>query len=792
MSVSKERIALSLVLSAACAVIFKDFLVGDKVYLFRDIGSDSINTYFPWLVNVSDTLHAHRVPAWSFAQGVGQNLFPFWLSDPFSVLLALVFARPLLPFGLVWMEVVKILLCGLIFHAYLGELKVQGVPALLGAFAYGLCGYVIVGSGWTIFSVEAVYAALVLWGFERWLNRGQWLILVGGIGLLGLLQPFFLFPYGLFLTTYAVLRYSQTTHREWSAFPKFALRTLGLILLGVAAGAYQFLPDVLQYVESPRVGGQASLSTLLRNVPIISTVDDTLGYTTIARAFSSDLLGTGSQFKGWQNYLESPVFYCGLLNLMVFPQLWASQRPRRERFGYAIFVLFWLLPLTFPYLRYMFWAFTGDYFRTLSLLVTIIVLVGAAVGLQEILKSGQLNRSMLVATFGVFVVLLYTPPDSYERYVDSTIRTIITVLLAGYGLLLISLSCPGWKKQFGLGLLLLMCCTEMMLLSARSINERVVVTRLDLQQRIGYNDFTLDALKRLSARDPGWYRIDKGYSSGLSQHASLNDAKVQRYSGLASYNSFNQINYVRFLGQLEVIDERREEQTRWISGPGNRYLLSALLGGKYWLTKATRAVPPGPDFELVDSVQDIRVYRNPFALPLGFTYDQVTDESTLRLLSPGERDFNLLKACVVADRDAELVSDITHVYPTSVQHRDAAALIEQVAKDISDREREALVLSHFDDNRIAGQIEVMAPRILFLSIPYDLGWHIKVNGEPAHSFRANYGFIGVLIKPGRSTVELEFTPRFMTLGTMISLVSIVCIVLAAIRIAPRRTVFSAG
>ena len=38
------------------------------------------------------------------------------------------------------------------------------------------------------------------------------------------------------------------------------------------------------------------------------------------------MLGPGLDYKGWRNHLEAPMFYCGLLILLLFPTL-ACQGP---------------------------------------------------------------------------------------------------------------------------------------------------------------------------------------------------------------------------------------------------------------------------------------------------------------------------------------------------------------------------------------------------------------------------------------------------------------------------------
>ena len=56
-------------------LVFHNFLLGDKVLLYKDIGDDSINDSYPYFVHLSDYLRREGFPSWSFYVGMGQSLF---------------------------------------------------------------------------------------------------------------------------------------------------------------------------------------------------------------------------------------------------------------------------------------------------------------------------------------------------------------------------------------------------------------------------------------------------------------------------------------------------------------------------------------------------------------------------------------------------------------------------------------------------------------------------------------------------------------------------------------------
>ena len=79
----------------------------------------------------------------------------------------------------------------------------------------------------------------------------------------------------------------------------FLLKTIGLAVLGVLLSSYQLFADLLQYAESPRVGGESSLFTRLLEQPMFGLADDVMRFTTVFRSFGNDIIGNGSNFRLW-------------------------------------------------------------------------------------------------------------------------------------------------------------------------------------------------------------------------------------------------------------------------------------------------------------------------------------------------------------------------------------------------------------------------------------------------------------------------------------------------------------
>ena len=770
---SRPLLTLMLLVGVICFLLFKDFIFLKKVYLFKDIGSDTVNMYYPLLVNLSESMSNYGAPYWSFSQGLGQNIFPLWISDLFSNII-MFFSKPNLPKVIVFMELCKIMLCAFIFFKYLQQLRVSNFSATIGGLLYAFTGYVILGGTWIIFSTEAVYVAIILYGFEKWLNEKKWFLFLLGIFLLSLLQPFYLYSYTIFLSLYIIVRFNETQTFNWKTFLTFALKTVGVATLGVAITSFQLLPDVLMLLESPRVGGEAGLSATLKKQSLLGFADDMLRFTTIFRAFGSDILGTGSNFKGWQNYLEAPILYCGILSLVTWPHVFKSIN-KKHLTVYIILTVAFVLPILFPYFRYLFWAFTGDYYRTLSLVICVLMIMYAIKSISYIEQTVTINKPILIVNALFLLILLYTPKAEYKDFLNNGLRSFAAVLVIAYSVLLYILGSNKGQQKIIKPILLLLCAIELFTFSNPSVNKRDAMTNSDVKAKIGYNDYTVDALQFIKEKDKQFFRVNKDYYSGLAIHSSINDAKAQSYYGTSSYHSFNQKNYIKFLGDLNVIDVKNENSTRWVNGLAERPLLFSLVSGKYWLSKRKENYLGSFGYDSIAMFNDVKVYKNKFSLPFGFTYDKKVELSEFSSMSSTKKDLLLLKSCVVDDENKTELASLSN-YELKDTLLDQAFSFEMYKQLVTSLKADSLTITSFKDSEITGNISLKSSKLLFLSIPFDEGWSAKLNNSETKLYRVNSGLTGMLLPAGNNEIKLSFEPRLFKKGLLISFIGLVVLI----------------
>jgi len=518
------------------------------------------------------------------------------------------------------------------------------------------------------------------------------------------------------------------------------------------------------------VAGTAKFADTIAGMGIFS-MEEGLHYTTVlTRFFGNDLLGAANSYNGWRNYLEAPLFYCGLLTLMLIPQAF-THFSRRQKMVYGTLLGFWLLLLVFPYFRYGFYLFMGNYYKgSLSLFVPVTCLFVGLHALHFIYQKKEVNLVVLGATLLILLVLLFYPYNSVRGILDGGFRNMTAVFLVVYSALLYALT---FKKNEAIiwSILLMVCLAEVGFVAHTSIDNRATVSSADFYKKAGYNDATNDAVAYLKKTDKDFYRVDKDYSSTPANHASINDAQVQGYYGTSCYSSFNQKYYIDFLQAHEIIGKEIERETRWAPNLVSNPFLQTIVGVKYNLTKADD--PFYTAYGYADEIKtfgDIKLLKNKYVMPLGTTYQQYILRSDFDKLPKMSKGIAMLDAFVVENDNKALANGFatfaTDSIPENYEHKHYTA-------SVNDSTRQHLNITQHNNNTIKGTIDLSATEqaktMLYFSIPYDMGWQATVNGQSQPLHLINVGMMGLLLDKGKHEIELSFVPPYSGIGFMVAL-----------------------
>lgn len=758
----RGRFIAGLILLGVGLAVFWPFVFGDGILLYRDIGRDSLSSYYPDFVHLSNYIRSDGFPSWSFHIGMGQDLayatgFLFW--EPVTWLPARLIAG-----ALVYQHLFKILIAGLMFFRFL-QLRRAPLPvALLGSMLVAFSAYMTAGSCWYLPAEELLAFTAILLGAETALQRGRWLLLVLSVALVGMINPFYLYLCALFLTCYVPLR--LIARKGWRPGPhlKRSLIIAAIAFLGVGLGAVVTLPFLNVVLSSPRGSGATNSISTLASLPIFGFESASHYVTALLRAFSNDLAGTGDAFRGWQNYLEAPLTYCGLISLLLLPQAFLGGT-RRHRVILVLFLLWLAIPTVFPWFRHLFWLFRGDYYRTYSLFCVLGLVTISLVALRRYFERGPFSLTLLFIWAAALIGVLFLPVDGLRAAINPGLRIAVIVYLALYCAIL---AAGRWANKPAIAVYCLLAVTavELAHFNRISVSDRTFVRKTELTDGLAAKAGVVAALRELQREDKSFYRITSLSSGqGTAFEIEPNEPMLLGYYGTSSYSSFNDLYYIRFLAALDALPSNRETDTRWTAGLAGNFLPMAFAGEQFALVDDPEPFLQRWQYDLVRTYGRSHLFRNYSALPFGLTFTRYLPETEFLQLSRDAKEQLLLEAAVLDDATAAGLEGIAKAKAADLQADFAASSFPAL---IQQRRASALHITAFRQSSIEGDVRLDNNGLLVLQTTFSPGWTATQDGQATPVVRADAGLLAVPLKAGEHKVGLRYRNPWLPPGAVVT------------------------
>ncbi len=758
-----KAIWLALGLSACIAFyVYKDFLLFEKVLLFKDIGSDSINFYLTYWTEISNLYHTDGIPKWSFHNGMGDSMFLFFQGDPFNHFLFLL-GKDNLPYGLAYMEVLKIVLTTLLFFKYLEKLELNNFVKIIGSLLFAFGGWMILGtSGWYVFSTQVFYFAFIIYALENYLKNKNWILLTIAVTLSSCFDLISSIQYLFFCLAYLVFRSFENDTRQILAFIKKGSSIIAIFILGIGlAGVYTV--NYFYFVfGSARVVGNSNIVNYGAESPL-TIVSKNEGLSVLARLFSNDLLGAGSDYKGFSNYLEGPTLYIGLIVLIFVTQSLFTLN-RKLKILYGITLLLVVIALTFPYIRYAFWGFQLNYYRIFSFFISFILLYIGLRAFDHFIKTKQINKSALVGFVLVTALLFLTNLVFPEFMLDSPTSLTVVGFIVVYSLLIYfgNKSKSFQDIKFGIMVLVLF---ELVTFSNKTVNNRDHLFTAELEDKKGFNDYSLEAINYIKSIDTNFYRVAKMFPSGLSVHQSMNDAMMQNFNGLIGYTAFHNKNYLNFLQLNDALDANNPDDLKWVYKILSKPKLFSFAGAKYIIDKGENFNYDTTYIHCIKKMNGISIFKNDLALPLFFFQDNWIKENNFKKLSKKNKSNIPFYASVLSMEANMTIGNELNIDDT-IKLQDVGLLLEQ-AKIL---QQSKITTNYFSNNKILLNVVVDKPKLLQTTIPFHKGWSVLVDGKLISPFISNGGLLAFNLEKGDRKIVLEFKPTDLKIGLIVTLI----------------------
>ncbi|TLS35586.1 YfhO family protein [Pseudalkalibacillus caeni] len=556
-----------------------------------------------------DFIHHGTLPFWSWQYGMGGsywNEFGYYMIGDIFIWMLTVFPKDWFPALFVPMDMLKVSLMALGMYLFLKQKGIKRPIAFLGAMTYPFVGYHFDYFYTHYFFVNAaVFFPYILLGYERVLKENKFITFIVAVFLASLGNFYLMFMISLGLGLYAFFRFftQDSVKKSVRSFFLFHAKLIGYYLIGLGLSMVVFLPSVISYLKS---NAQVRHSLPIENVIEWNAVWETLFW------------GGGLSF----------------LPFLLIPVLLINGR---RLLPYGLLGIVILLIFKYPNVLSFFGGFSEPEELRSFFIFNALSITLAVTAIQYV----NFKRPWNIALVGIIALWVYSwlEENSFTHYAEwlpllpvfFTIAFIIYVFLKKHlfvqiGMLAIMLmTLSAYSGLIGYSFV-----TDVL---NKSTNKKVEAAHkgvwpiLPLMDRKEYTMlYDNQTVKNTMAKidDNDLYRTLIDYPGILTHNASM----TYDYNGFYAYNSLIPWTQQKF--EMDILAQAGSRGLNLTRGFGNSTHLFTLFANKYFVTfHAPTQVYNLYGYSPIYKKGETRIYKNDYALPVGFVYDQVLTEEEL-------------------------------------------------------------------------------------------------------------------------------------------------------------------
>lgn len=786
------------------------------VYPFGDHGVliiDSLHQYLPFFTDFHDKLVNSQSLTWSFGGGLGYNMwavFAYYLASPLNLLITAVSSEHVMDF-MAYLILLKIALTGGIFGWYLSQREGdQDYFPVAFACMYALSAFMI-GYYFNVMWLDSIMVLpLVMLGIEKIVagEKGSMYALALLYGLycnyyIGYMLCLFACLYFLILWIGAKkfeVKKFLGTGVKFTWFSLLAGGMAALVLLpaylnlGITESADSSFPDKIKFYTD----GIAQMTGHFALVEPINIYDDQSGVN----------------------------IYCGVIVLILVVLYLLDQELRlSERVAKLLLLGLLALSMNFNMLNYIWHGFhvqNGLPNRFAFLYIALLLTMGFdAIRHIRKMKAWKIMLSWLAAI--LFTAYCMVAQEGEREWYVYMVTLLLLVL---YGILLL------WYHESERRTHLAKCVLTSVLAAEMAVTGIYGICMNGTVGRSTYVDEQIAYKKLVGEYD----QTDDFYRSEIDSQRMRNENMFMGANGVVLFSSTMPeatVNLCRSIGmEARTNKDGYNGMTKLFNDVfGVRYLVSRKGSDTLYqmtqegyeeplyLYKNNQALSLG--FMVSSEIRNWNIYSNqtameiqaqfaqlatgvPFAYTLREAYSLEEGPTYIIRLHPGEQTYiefteNVKSVTIKTPQSEKTVNNYTknlfNLGTVTEEGENSKANITITYKDnqsspvpvrvytCSDEEYQEVYqklaanqMEHVveEGNHVSGEIQVDQAGTLLLTIPYDEGWNVKVDGENVSTYRVGDALTGVDLTEGSHQIEMNFTPSGLDMG---SLISIVCIAL---------------
>lgn len=564
------------------------------------------------------------IPLWDFSIGTGGDILTtfnyYGLGDPLCALSAFVPEEYTVHlFNL--LVIVRLYLSGLFFSFYCFRMKQRGFSVFIGAISYVFSGYAIYsGARHPFFLVPMVFFPLLLIGAERILNGESPVLFIISVFCSFTINFYFSYTLVLLSVIYIFARFfTVKSNCKFVVFIKTFTKFLVSGIIGILMSCAILLPVLIVFLGNGR-------SDVARNTEVLF---DSLYYTTLYSRFMSFSLA-GS----WT--------ITGFIPLLVVSLLLLFKKKKQFTYLKVMFVVFTVI-LLIPILGKATngFAYTANRWIWGYSFLLSYIFVEMYKYLKELSAS---EKGYIFVSVGIYMLTSLVISKNFN--IASVAQFIILGLLTALFVAGDTLFQKNPVRKINVAVAI--CCVLSIFFNSL------------YQYSFLYTDYTGEFIKNDSAYD----MISN--SAAANMHDELNEefcryeqisnevrngAVVDDTNGVAFYWSLNDSKVGDYLKETNSVIYTSYDYLHL----NRRTVLDELFSVKYYFTDSYN-MPKPYGYEYHKTVSTYRgnydVYKNKYALPLGFTYSDYMTRDEYSKLTAAEKQ-EALMSNILLEKDVE-------------------------------------------------------------------------------------------------------------------------------------------
>ncbi|WMC91708.1 YfhO family protein [Kineothrix sp. MB12-C1] len=618
-----------LIVSVLGMIIYSPYLFDGNLYITV---YDAKNQFWPYFSYLGEYFKNEGWPMWSFNIGLGSVFSIAEYGDLFKII-PILLGRDIMPFTFAWLQLIKIILAALFMYLFLNKINLHKYACMIGSIGYSLCAIMIVRGNWYHYASELVYAAFLVWALERYFREKKKYLLIISLTLIFTMRGItYIYLYSILIFIYTVCRYIYNKSNEEKNFINYIIECLPIYFIALLISAIVWIPSIIQMLKSARF---ADLDETTKKISLIENLEIVLY--AFLRSFKTELAGTINYYSG--KYLNAPLFYTGIISLLLLPQTVKLACKRQKRL-IILLLGFVGVYITIPTVRYVLNAFVAwEHIKLSSVWVVVVIVTLSMMGLQKSIIENNIDKKLMQISSLIFSLLLWGI-FILDRKNTLGIRfnqlILVTFILILYTYII---TCKHLTIKERMQFVLLFICIETTVFgystATHFLGSNEIVSGDEMKVELYKNTQVFDNIKEKD--------------SSLFYRITANEYWNYCNPMLADYfdSSFYDPTVSSYYFFLKNIKPDSIKATTISGGIRNDVALESLIGNKYDIKKIGENSLYG--YSHFSENQDYVVYRNENLLSIGFLYNKVIPSSFFDNLQPKQKSLALLSGIVIDD-----------------------------------------------------------------------------------------------------------------------------------------------